>query len=146
MRGRPPKPTAVLEITGAAKKNPQRIRARANEPKPEGPLGAPPEHWKNPCSIKPGAREAIWNEIVAEAPPGVLTISDRKLVEIICELTYESRLPYSKGQLRARVELAKLLPKLGMNPCDRARMNVQGAAPAQAEQSKLSAFVSRKRA
>jgi hypothetical protein len=142
--GRPPKPKAVLEMTGAGRKNPARLKARENEPEPTGPIGLPPAHWKKPCSIMPGAREAIWAEYVAEALPGVLGNSDRKLLEMICELTLDARHFWS-GQARARAELAKLLPKLGMTPVDRARVTVhKPSGPAMG--SKLAMFQGRKKA
>jgi hypothetical protein len=37
--GRPRKPTAALELSGAFKRNPQRRRDRADEPEVEGPVG-----------------------------------------------------------------------------------------------------------
>lgn len=45
MAGRPPKPTALLLLQGAEKKNPKRIAARQGEPIGKGPLGDPPEHF-----------------------------------------------------------------------------------------------------
>jgi hypothetical protein len=76
---RPRKPTAALEASGAFKRNPQRRAARANEPVPTGPLGNPPSHF-NPYHVE------IWRELAAQAPPGVLTISDRWVLEICCTL------------------------------------------------------------
>jgi hypothetical protein len=70
---RPRKPTAVLEQGGAFVKDPQRKRARQNEPKPSGPIGDPPDHldreeiqaWQYLASILlPGIRCFIFNEDV----------------------------------------------------------------------------------
>ena len=36
------KPTALLELTGALRKDPQRYRDRANEPRPDTSIGEPP--------------------------------------------------------------------------------------------------------
>lgn len=47
MAGRPPKPTELLLLTGAGRKNPKRIKAREGEPTPPGPIGAPPGKWTN---------------------------------------------------------------------------------------------------
>jgi hypothetical protein len=46
MAGRPRKPTNLLEMSGALKKNPKRGKAREGEPRPDASLGAPPERWK----------------------------------------------------------------------------------------------------
>jgi hypothetical protein len=63
---RPNKPTALLELNGAFKKDPARRRAREHEPKPSGPLGEPP------ASFPPNQKQA-WLELSSQAPPGVLT-------------------------------------------------------------------------
>jgi hypothetical protein len=70
--GRPRKPTAVLELTGAFRKNPQRKRT---EPPTAGPLGDPPEHFT-------AEQAAVWHELASICPPGVLMRSDRVVVEI----------------------------------------------------------------
>jgi hypothetical protein len=48
MAGRPRKPTNLLEMSGALKKNPKRAKAHAGEPRPDGLLSEPPERWKPP--------------------------------------------------------------------------------------------------
>ena len=40
---RPRTPTNILELRGALKKDPQRRKLRANEPKPETAIGLPPD-------------------------------------------------------------------------------------------------------
>lgn len=67
---RPRKPTNVLNLTGAFRKNPQRLRSRANEPKDDRDIGKPPR------GISKEVR-AAWREIVECAVPGVLCRSDR---------------------------------------------------------------------
>jgi hypothetical protein len=129
-------------MTGAFRHDPQRKANRSSEPKPNGPIGAPPPHWAKPGSYPVGALQSIWDEYIAEAPPGVLTISDRKLLEFLCVETYEARRPGSKGAARARESAAKLLAKLGMNPTDRARMNM----PVEQPKDPLAAFLNRKKA
>ena len=54
MAGRPRKPTNLLEITGALRKNPKRARERAGEPRPNGSLGDPPARW----NAHPAAKQA----------------------------------------------------------------------------------------
>jgi hypothetical protein len=46
MAGRLPKPTGLLLLSGAARKNPKRLRERGNEPVSPGPIGKPPAKWK----------------------------------------------------------------------------------------------------
>ena len=60
--GRKRKPTAVLEMSGAFKKNPDR---RRNEPESTGPLGSPPESFSKP-------EVEAWRVLVERAPTGVL--------------------------------------------------------------------------
>lgn len=115
-RGRPRKPTQVLELSGAFKKDPQRKRARANEPQPLGSL--PPY----PGSMEGGTQEDAYNLIVATAPPGVLTDADLitvlELSRILC-LSWRDACTASERHL-----LLATLGKLGMNPSDRTRLQV----------------------
>lgn len=143
--GRPPKPKAVLEMTGAARKNPARLKARETEPEPSGGIGPPPAHWSKASSYPKGALEEIWNRYIDEALPGVLGNSDRMQLELICVLTFESRRTGTKTQLRAISELHKQLKTLGMTPVDRARVHAnKPSAPPSG--SKLADFQSRKKA
>lgn len=48
---RPRKPTALLEFTGAFRKDPQRRRARSSEPKLEKGLGEPPT-WLDAVAVE----------------------------------------------------------------------------------------------
>ena len=103
---RPRKPTAALELSGAFAKNPQRKGARANEPKPEGEIGAPPGYFDKDTA-------AIWHEYVAEAAPGVLTVSDRKVLELTCRLTRKMRV--APGRMtRWLSALGEALTQLGV--------------------------------
>lgn len=119
MGGRPRKPTNLLQLTGAFKKNPARGRSREYEPKPEGELGGPPECWD--AETSEGERLiAIWEELVANVPEGVLTSADRFHVELTCRLMRRVRSGFGKtsdfGQLNV------LLGKMGLNPSDRSRV------------------------
>src|SRR5689334_7115055 len=75
--GRPRKPTRVLELQGAFKKDPQRRAARENEPVVTEPLGDPPEGLNE-------AEVARWNEIREWCP--WLTIADRTVTEMAATL------------------------------------------------------------
>lgn len=110
---RPRKPTAVLELTGAFKKDPQ--RKRDAEPKPSGPLGEEPLHFDEDL-------KAIWRELAAMVPARVLTISDRWLVELACRTMQQVR----KGTALAaeRNLLLSCLSRMGLTPADRAKIAV----------------------
>jgi hypothetical protein len=112
--GRPRKPTAVLELTGAFRKNPQR---RRTEPPATGPLGDPPEHFT-------AEQASVWHELAAVCPPGVLTRSDRLIVEIAVVLMLRVR---QQGPRMRRGELNVLisvLSRMGMSPADRLRVGI----------------------
>jgi hypothetical protein len=125
--GRPRKSTAAHELSGSFEKHPERKAARANEPKPEGPLGQPPQCF-NPLSPSGLALIGIWNEVVSQVPPGLLTLSDRFHVELSCRLILRIRTSSANSGDYSRLDV--LLGKMGMNPADRSRVNlVPGALP-----------------
>jgi hypothetical protein len=112
--GRPRKPTAVLELTGAFRKNPQRKRT---EPPTTGPLGDPPKHFTP-------EQTAVWHELAAACPPGVLTRSDRLIVEIAVVLMLRvrnQRAHMRRGELNV---LISVLSRMGMSPADRSRVGI----------------------
>lgn len=79
------KPTAVLEQSGSLAKHPDRARDRANEPRPDGPLGPPPDDFlRDTPEMK--KHLAAWDELIDIAPPGVLTKSDRQHVKRTAQL------------------------------------------------------------
>jgi len=115
--GRPRKPAALQELTGAYKKNPQRRRV---EPVPTGPLGDPPERLSK-------EEKSAWHELVAIAPPGVLKNADRMVVELASRLLARvwkegigGRSGLAPGELSM---LEKLLSKMGMSPADRSKVD-----------------------
>jgi hypothetical protein len=71
---RPRKPSNILELNGAFKRNPSRGRARENEPVSNGEIGEPPAHLQANVA-------ACWHEIVGYAHPLVLCRADRLIVE-----------------------------------------------------------------
>lgn len=87
--GRPRKPTALLEISGAVRKNPQRYRDRAGEPVGNPDVGEPPAEFLNVESSIARKRLEIWHRFLAEAPPGCITGSDRTLLANACRLQQE---------------------------------------------------------
>lgn len=111
---RPRTPSNVLELRGAFTKNPQ--RRRKGEPKPTGEIG----------SYSPGSigKEDIWNELVSNCPPNVLTNSDRLALEIAVEYLHQFRTnPFSCSSERVKT-LINLLARFGMTPSDRAKLSL----------------------
>ena len=105
------KPTRLLEINGAFKKDPQ--RRRNYEPIPSGPLGDPPEFLPEPVKV-------CWRELDSMIPPGVLANSDRWAVELAARAMANAR----DGSITnaERAVLSSLLGRLGCTPVDRARI------------------------
>jgi hypothetical protein len=119
--GRNRKPKAVAERDGSFEKHPERKANYENEPKPGGPLGAPPAMFD--AESFTGARLlAIWNEIVSQAPPGVLTSADRLHVEMTCRIIY--RIRYQTPKSGDFNSLREFLSKMAMNPADRPKVQV----------------------
>lgn len=112
---RPRKPTGVLELTGAFRKNPQRKRARSCEPVPSGVIGSHPQHFDANLA-------AIWYEVIAMIPAGVLTGADRILVELTCTLISGLRL--STSQKGDKALLKNCLASLGMTPAERSKISI----------------------
>jgi len=112
--GRPRTPSAILELRGSYRKNPQ--RRRHPEPQPSGPLGKPPR-------LLAREERRAWRDIERITPPGVLTVADRWLVEIAARLMAKMRGP--KG-LRPgeRTQLIQCLSKMGLTPADRSKVGV----------------------
>lgn len=111
--GRPRKPTALLELTGALDKNPQ--RRRDNEPKPAGPLGPPPKHFDEELA-------EIWNELSAMCPARVLTVADRWLVELACRTMQQVR--NGSALAAERNLLLSCLSRMGLTPADRSKIGI----------------------
>lgn len=114
---KPRKPTNVLELSGAFKKNPKRGRKRANEPTPADGIGSPPTHL---CD----ASKAAWKELVKICVPGVLTRSDRFIVEITANLLTEYRRSPDDFLTSRMTQLRGALSQLGLNPVDRSKVGV----------------------
>lgn len=124
MAGRPRVPEAVARLTGAAAKNPQRHRNRA-DPK-VGPLGSPPKHLT--------ADEAdAWREFAAEMP--WLARSDRAILEVASRL----RTMMAGGEFTSGLatELRQCLNAMGGSPSTRSKV----PAPKDDEDDPLSEFV-----
>lgn len=129
--GRNRKTKAAAERDGTFEKHPERKAAYENEPKPVGPLGPPPSGFDETYT---GSRlRAIWEEVVSQAPPGVLTSSDRLHVEMTCRAIFRIRWLTPKASDFSMVR--EFLGKMAMNPADRTKVQISagggaGAAPA----------------
>lgn len=117
--GRPRKSQVVLEMTGAVQKNRGRYADRGDEPETKGPIGDPPEEFTRSSSSGPQLI-ALWHKLVAEAPIGLLTFSDREYLAKVCRVGVEAERTGSKGYLRALEVYGRMLKGLGMTPEGRA--------------------------
>ena len=95
--GRPRKPTAALELSGAFKRNPQRKRDRAGEPVVDKPVGPPPRHLREQA-------QTIWNRITRSDAGTWLRVSDRDALEVYCGLKAQAETAFASMQ-GARISL-----------------------------------------
>ena len=109
----PKKPTAILKLSGAYKKDPQ--RERHNEPQPVEEIGEPAETLGD-------IERGIWSEIVDSCAPGVLTCQDRHSLELVCIGLAEVRSGDANPADRDRV--FRQLGKFGMTPSERSNVCV----------------------
>jgi hypothetical protein len=107
------KPTAVLERSGAFKKNPQRKRT---DPETKGALGNPPTYFSTD-------EKQVWKELKKNAPQNVLTNADRLFVETLCRAIAQMRAT-PPGELTPALlaQVRSGLGQLGMSPSDRSRV------------------------
>ena len=126
--GRNRKTKAAAGRDGTFEKHPERRAAYENEPKPAGPLGAPPASFDT-GSYTGSRLLAIWEEVVSQAPAGVLTSADRLHVEMTCRAIFRIRWLTPKASDFSMVR--EFLGKMAMNPADRTKVQVNagGAAP-----------------
>jgi phage terminase small subunit len=112
---RPRTPTKVLELSGAFKKNPQRLKAREGEPEPTGELSAPVDQLDE-------IELACWKRIMEIAAPGVIKNSDEGMVEVTARLWAKVK----KGQavINEMTALVSCFKQLGMTPSARAGLSV----------------------
>jgi len=112
---RPPAPREVQALKGDFKNNARRYQKEV--PKSEKPLGNVPKH----CSVGAGR---IWKELAGKAPPGVLTESERFIMEITCELMAEFREDPRRFAGAKFTQLISCLGRLGLTPSDRVKLGV----------------------
>lgn len=113
---RPRTPTKVLDARGSFKANPQ--RRRDSEPEVREPIGNAPDYFAED-------EHAAWQQIVNQAPMGVLTQADCLAVEAAAKLVAEFRregTDFAAGKLG---RLQAFLGQFGMTPSDRAKMSIE---------------------
>ena len=115
---RPPKPTALKELNGSARHDPQRINR--NEPKPARGIG-PANSSLNE------QQQAIWDEVVGISYAGVLGEADRIALEMMCRLIYEMRNDFEEMSAAKITQLSTLLGRFGMTPSDRSKIVIPKA-------------------
>lgn len=114
--GRHRKPSNVLDAAGAFKKNPNRSRS---DPKTKGEIGRAPAYLSK-------TEQKAWRDIVKQAPHGVLTGSDRIMVETAARYLAEARDGWSDMSAANRTGLVGVMGRLGLSPADRAKIAMPG--------------------
>jgi len=111
-------PTSSLESKGSFLKHPERKRARADEPKPTGELGEPPNDLD-------GEEKKAWYYLASLLAPGVVSNMDRASMEEMACLRVICK---GKRATAAERQLYRgYLAAFGMTPADRSR--VRASAP-----------------
>jgi hypothetical protein len=101
MRGRKPKPTALIKLQGTG--NSTRLRRkRAGEPIATGSLDKPPD-WMTPSQVEG------WAYAMEHAPKGVLFPIDRGMLAVWVEAEDRHRLA---SVMQAKVDVGNALPLL----------------------------------
>lgn len=112
---KPRKPTRVLELSGAFKKDPKRALNRVNEPTPAGDIGPAPDNLDSMVS-------AFYDEIVHECPKGVLKNSDRFAVISAARLMLKESLGTATASEIGH--LKQYYQQFGMTPASRSLVSI----------------------
>ncbi len=108
-------PRELAELKGADKKDPQRYATTV--PKSKQPLGDyPTERTTDP--------KECWFELASLAIPGVLTGSDRILMEILSDLLAEYRTNPTGFPSAKMTNFVGICARFGMSASDRNRLGV----------------------
>jgi hypothetical protein len=113
--GRPRKPTKVLELNGAFKKDPARRKLREFEPQIEEPLGEPPDTMDE-------SERARWADLKQMAP--WLVFSDRLSAEELCRLWAMRRRGEATPADGKRLDWH--MSRMGLTASDRSRVKMPG--------------------
>lgn len=115
---RPRKPSNILELKGAFRKNP--LRKRVDCPGVGLFDASPPQHLQQDCV-------RAWNEVVKRVPTDALTKTDELAVEICATLLANWWLTRDMDVLK---ELRQWFAQLGMTPVARTKMPPPPKRPA----------------
>ena len=107
------KPTHMLSLVGAFKKDPQRRRF---DPPTFKPIGSPPKQRDITFA-------QAWRYISDCCPQGVLADRDRVYLEIAASLFVEFRCAPAKFHPAKLQRLTAMLSNLGMSPADASRVS-----------------------
>lgn len=118
--GRIQQPRELAELKGAVKHDPQRYKA--DVPKNPSPVGQPPAHMGE-------SAKAIWFELEAYALPGVLTASDRFMLEFIANFLVEYRSDPADFTAAKMGNLISCCARLGFSAADRQKLGVAKKKP-----------------
>jgi|ERR1700722_1802197 phage terminase small subunit len=107
-----------LAESGTLHKNPGRYVGRwVAQTAPFRPIGKAPAHL-------PATEKAIWAELTKAAQPGLLQRSDRLFLEVCCKLV--ARIRTAENPKSSEINsLTNILGKLGLNPTDRAKLDLE---------------------
>ena len=122
MSGRPRTPTNVLYLNGSAKKNPDRMKKRAEEPKDERDIGV-----KAHGRLKTKLERECYKELVDNCIPSVLKQCDSTAVMVAAKLL--ARFVDDDATSAETAQLIKLLGQFGMTPSERTRLKVTNEKP-----------------
>ena len=113
--GRTPQPLEVAKLKGAIKHDPQRYR--------NVPTGSAFEIGKPPARMGAQAK-LMWFEIIGEAPPGLLTASERKLLEVLSNLFVDYLADPASFSAAKLAAMDNRFGQLGMSPTARRKIAV----------------------
>lgn len=109
-------PAEVAKFKGADKKNPQRYRQESV--KGEGDVGEAPIHLQ-------GSARLAWKELCSQSLKGVLTGSDRIILEVTANLLAEYRANPTEFAVGKYTHLIGNLARLGLTPSDRQKFGLE---------------------
>lgn len=109
-------PVELAKLKGADKRNPQRYRKQPA--KSALALGNAPDH------MTPAAK-AVWFELETYALKGVLTGSDRLILETTAVLVAQFRSDPEGMQAAKLTQMIGCLARLGLTPADRQKLGTE---------------------
>lgn len=109
-------PAELAKLKGADKRNPQRYTKEP--PKSGKPLGKPPAHLEQDVVD-------AWKELEKCALPGVLTASDRFIMEVASSLLAEFRANSTEFKAAKYSHLIGCLARRELTPTDRQKLGAE---------------------